>query len=147
MAIGCFTDKYHQPAPDELAAVMGAAYPLWQRLVQFIADTYQMEGEMSYGGKNYGWNLWVRKSCKSLVSLYPQADGLVAQVVLGKEQVERALTLSLGEKVGGMLRETPQLHDGKWLFIPVTDEIDAGDVEQLLLVKKRPVKRKSSGAQ
>lgn len=146
MAIGYFTEKLHQPTPDELAAVMGAAYPFWQRLLRFIADTYQMEGELSYGGKNYGWNLWVRKSGKSLVSLYPQAGSLVAQVVLGKAQVEQALTLNLGDKVGRMVRETPQLHDGKWLFIPVTDEIDAGDVAQLLLVKKRPVKPKNSAA-
>jgi hypothetical protein len=141
MTVGCFLDKLHQPTPAELAAVMGPAFPLWQRLTRFIADTYQMEGELSYGGKNYGWNLWVRKSGKSLVSLYPHAGSVVAQVVLGKAQVEQALTLNLGEKVSRLLRETPQLHDGKWLFIPVTDETDAQDVEQLLLVKKRPVKR------
>ena len=141
MPVGCFLDKLSPPTPDDLAAVIGPVFPLWHRLVRFIADTYQMEGELSYGGKNYGWNLWVHKSGKSLVSLYPQAGSVVAQVVLGKAQVEQALTLNLGEKVGKLLRETPQLHDGKWLFIPVTDEIDAYDVEQLLLVKKRPVKR------
>jgi hypothetical protein len=66
----------------------------------------------------------------------------VSQVVLGKEQVEKALGLRLGAKVGNMVRETPQFHDGKWLFIPVTTEIDVQDIEQLLLAKKRPVKRK-----
>ena len=60
--------------------------------------------------------------------------------MLGKEQVEKALTLPLGEKVGSLVRETPQLHDGKWLWIAVTCEADAADVEQLLLVKRRPVK-------
>jgi hypothetical protein len=142
MAISCFTDKLVAPTESDLGVALGVAYPLWQRLVRFIADTYQMEGELSYGGKNYGWNLWVRKSGKSLVSLYPQAGGLVAQVVLGKDQVEQALQLELGEKVGRMVRETPQLHDGKWLFIPVTTDTDANDIEQLLLLKKRPVKKK-----
>ncbi|MBA4375940.1 MAG: hypothetical protein C0401_07185 [Anaerolinea sp.] len=66
----------------------------------------------------------------------------MAQVVLGKEQVEKALCLRLGAKVGNMVRETPQLHDGKWLFIPVTTEVDVQDIEQLLLTKKRPVKPK-----
>ena len=124
MSIGCFLDKTQSPSPEELRTVMRDSYPLWERLVQFIDANYQMPGELSYGGKKYGWNLWYRKSGKSLVSLYPAEGNFVAQVVLGREQVERARALSLGEKVGSMLRETPQLHDGKWLFIPVTTAVD-----------------------
>jgi hypothetical protein len=141
MSIGCFLDKNHPPSPDELKDALGETFLLWERLLQFIEDTYQLRVEFSYGGKNYGWNLWYRPGGKPLVSLYPQENGIVAQVVLGKDQVEKALALDLGEKVGKMVRETPQLHDGKWLFIPVATETDVRDVEQLLLVKKRPVKK------
>ena len=97
--------------------------------------------DMTYGGKNYGWNLWYRKSGRSLVSLYPQENAFIAQVVLGREQVEKALSLSLGENVGRVLHETPSLHDGRWLFIKITTETDLVDVEQLLMLKKRPVKK------
>jgi hypothetical protein len=142
MTISYFVDKLSPPSSSELESVMGSAFPFWERLIHFIDDNYQMTGELIYGGKNYGWNLWYRKSGKSLVSIYPQTESIVAQVVLGKEQVEKALNVKLGEKVGNMVRETPQLHDGKWLFIPVTTEVDVQDIEQLLLVKRRPVKRK-----
>jgi hypothetical protein len=141
MPIGFFLDKAHQPTDSELSTALGAAAPLWKRLLAFIQDTYQMTAELTFGGKNYGWNLWYRKSGKSLVTLYPQKDGLVAQVVLGKTEVEKALALTLGEDVDKALRDTPQLHDGRWLFIPVTTETDVDDVEHLLLVKKRPLKR------
>ena len=141
MAVGCFLDKTSTPAPEAVSAALGTAFPLWQALIQFIAETYQMTTEFSYGGKNYGWNLWYRKSGKALVSLYPQSGSFVAQVVLGKEQVEKALGLELGEKVGRMLRETPQFHDGKWLFIPVENQTDLEDVQQLLLLKKKPSRR------
>lgn len=144
MSIGFFVDKDHPPSEEELRAALGQQYPLWEQLQQFILDTYHMPGEMSFGGKKYGWNLWYRKSGKSLVSLYPQQEHLVAQVVLGKVQVEQALQLELGEHVGRILRETPQLHDGRWLFIPVRSTQDAVDVQQLLLVKKRPTRRKAS---
>jgi hypothetical protein len=40
-----------------------------------------------------------------------------------------------------MLRDAPLLHDGRWLFIPVTTETDAADVERLFLVKRRPVRK------
>jgi len=145
MSIGCFLDKTQSPSPEELRTVMRDSYLLWERLVLFIDANYQIPGELSYGGKKYGWNLWYRKSGKSLVSLYPAEGNFVAQVVLGREQVERALALSLGETVGRMLRETPQLHDGKWLFIPVNSAEDEQDVEQLLRVKKNLVKRKPVG--
>ena len=142
MAIGFFLDKDHQPSPDELLSALGASAPLWERLVRFIGDTYQLSGEWNYGGKKYGWNLWYRKSGKSLTSLYPQQGHLIAQVVLGREEGERALALPLGDHVGQMLRDAPLLHDGRWLFIPVMSETDAADVEQLLLVKRRPVRHR-----
>lgn len=141
MPISCFGDKTQPPVASELHAALGPVAPLWEKLLQFIIDNYAMAGEMSFGGKNYGWNLWFRKSGKALVSLYPQANAFVAQVVLGKDQVAKAMALGLGEKVARMLRETPQLHDGKWLFIPVDSEQDESDVEQLLLLKKRPLKK------
>ena len=144
MSVGCFIEKDHPPSEEELRAALGIQYVLWEQLQQFILDTYQLPGEISFGGKKYGWNLWYRKSGKSLVSLYPQQDYLVAQVVLGKDQVEQVLQLELGEDVGRLLRETPQLHDGCWLFIPVRSSQDAADVQRLLLVKKRPPRHKAN---
>ena len=143
MPIGCFLEKLSIPTAEEIRATLGMAYPLWQRLIGFNETSYQLPPPaLSFGGKNYGWNLWYRAGGKTLISIYPQQGYLVAQVVLGREQVEKALALSLGEKVGRMLRETPQLHDGKWLFIPVNTAEDAAGVEQLLLVKRKPTRKK-----
>ena len=144
MAIGLFTNKTQQPTEQEIQDALGGAYPLWERLLGFIQTNYQISTELSFGGKNYGWNLWYRKSGKSLTSLFPQQGAFIAQVVLGREQAEKAMSLELGEKVNRLLRETPQLHDGKWLWIPVTKEQDALDVESLLLLKRRPVGARAS---
>ena len=76
-----------------------------------------------------------------MIALYPQKERIMAQVVLGKAQAERALSLKLGEKASKMLREAPQLHDGRWLFIPILNQADAEDVEKLLLMKMRPIRR------
>jgi hypothetical protein len=141
MPISYFTDKSHPPEPDEVKLALGDAQRLWSNLVDFIASNYSMVGDMTYGGKNYGWNLWYRKSGKSLLSLYPQERAFIAQVVLGREQVDKALTLTLGVNVGRVLHETPSLHDGRWLFIKVENVADVKDVEQLLLLKKRPIKK------
>jgi len=143
MPIGCFLDKEHQPTKKEIKAALGAKFPLWQRVIQFIYDNYEMTAEFSYGGQKYGWNLWHRKSGKSLVSLFPQKECFVAQIVLGKDQTEQALAIKFCRSVDKLLHETPQLHDGKWLFIPVKSAAEEKDVEKLLLLKKHPIKRKT----
>ena len=144
MTIGLFVDKEHQPTAKEVLDVLGAKQALWEGLTQFIADNYPIPGEWNFGGKNYGWNVWYRKSGKTLVTLYPQQQGFMAQIVLGKDQVEQALNLKLGKNVGTILKETPQLHDGRWLFIKVKTAKDVQDIRQLLQVKRRPKPQKQA---
>jgi hypothetical protein len=142
MTRGTFINRSHPPSPEEIRTTLGPRYPLWERLTQFIDTHYQITGKLSFWGPaKSGWNLRYKRKGRSLVALYPQQQRIVAQVVLGKAQAEQALSLELGEKVGKMVREMPQLHDGRWLWIPVLNEADAEDVEQLLLIKMRPTKR------
>ncbi|MDH5448349.1 MAG: DUF3788 domain-containing protein [Candidatus Bathyarchaeota archaeon] len=134
-----FTDPKHQPTPEEIRSALGSCFPLWERLTIFIEKSYRIEGTWStWGPAKSGWNLRYRRNGKSLTALHPQRERILAQIVLGKAQAERALQLELGEKISRMLQEAPQLRDGRWLFIPVTSESDAKDVEKLLLTKMRP---------
>ena len=144
MPVGSLLDKEHPPSPQELEQTLGPAWPLWDDLTRFLAETYpEIPPELSYGGKKYGWNLWYRKSGKSLLSLFPNEGYFVAQIVLGNAQVAQALELALGQAVGTLLRETPQFHDGRWLFIPLRAAQDAEDVKLLLQVKRRPKRAKN----
>jgi hypothetical protein len=140
--MGSFTGFDHQPSPEEIREALGSRYPLWERLTRFIDTQFQLTGAWSrWGPAGYGWGLRYRRKGKALVALYPQKERIMAQVVLGQAQAERALGLKLGEKVSRILREAPQLRDGRWLSIAVLDEADARDVEQLFLVKMRPARR------
>ena len=88
---------------------------------------------------------WVKRLAGEVGAAWiaQRAPESVAQIVLGNVEVEQALQLELGEAVGTLLRETPQFHDGRWLFIPVRTERDAEDVKQLLQVKRRPKRAKA----
>lgn len=140
-------DSGVRPSLDEIREALGSQYPLWERLTGFVEDTYKIEGKWStWGPSGSGWGLRYRVKGRSLVALYPHTEMVTAQVVLGKAQADRALSLELGEKVSRMLKETPQLRDGRWLHIPVISGADAEDVERLLLAKMRPrVRRKQTG--
>jgi hypothetical protein len=143
MSIGIFLDKDHQPTMNEVLNALGSKQSLWEELTQFISDNYPISGEWNFGGKNYGWCVWYRKSGKTLLTLYPKKQGFIAQIVLGKDQGEQALDLRLGKNVGTILRETPQLHDGRWLFIQAKTEKDVKDIQQLLQIKRKPKPQKS----
>jgi hypothetical protein len=141
MTESCFTDPKHQPTPEEIRSALGSCFPLWKRLTTFIEKSYGIEGYWStWGPAKTGWNLRYRRKSRSLAALHPQQERIIAQIVLGKAQAERVLQLELGEKVSQVLQDSPQLRDGRWLFIPVTSKSDVKDVEKLLLTKMRPPK-------
>jgi hypothetical protein len=138
---GYFTDYSKQPSQEEVHLALGSVYPLWKSLTNFIRNTYQITGIWSsWGPAKSGWGLRYRRKGKSLIALYPQEERFIAQVVLGKKEVEKALNLNLGQQVSKILAETPELRDGRWLSIPVSHQADVTDIEQLLLVKMRPKK-------
>jgi hypothetical protein len=141
MAISIFGDKTTPPGETDLQELLGALFGWWQRITAFMQETYQLPGQLNYGGKNYGWHLYYKRGSKPLLSLYPQAGGLTAQIVLGKTEVEKALGLPLGATIGKAVRETPAFHDGKWLFLKPESEQDVNDILNLILTKSRPVKK------
>jgi hypothetical protein len=138
MGTGIFLEKEHRPSQGEIARTVGGKWELFRALAAFLRQNYQLDGELNYGGRNYGWNFWYRKSGKTLVNLFPQKGFLVAQVVLGKEQVEKGSMLALGKNVKDVFSRAPQFHDGRWLYIPVKSKRDVRDVQALILLKRKP---------
>jgi hypothetical protein len=134
-----FVKSERQPTREAIRSALGSCFALWERLTIFIEKSYRIEGNWSkWGPAKSGWGLRYRRNGKSLTALYPQRERILVQIVLGKAQAEHALQLELGEKISRMLRKSPQLRDGRWLFVPVTSESDVEDVEKLLLTKMRP---------
>ncbi|MGB8646664.1 MAG: DUF3788 family protein [Anaerolineae bacterium] len=143
MAISAFSDQDHPPTYDEVCEILGSHQPHWIQLNEFMLGYYGVPGEWKFSGKNYGWIIWFRKGGKTLASFYPQKEGMVIQLVLGQAHVPQALGLRLTPKIRQLIQETPQLHDGRWLFIPVKTERDRRAVEQLILIKSPPPKRRA----
>ena len=138
MSIGIFLDKEHRPTQKEIERALGKRYVLYKALIDFMQRCYQLGGELSYGGKNYGWNLWFRRSGKTLLNLFPQDGFCIAQVVLGKEQIEKARSLKLGKRVAEVFSNASQFHDGRWLYAPVKTAKDAKDIQELVALKRKP---------
>ena len=69
---------------------------------------------------------------------------ITALVILGKAELAQAL--ERGESFGALVRkalvDTPRFHDGCWMYLRVSDPLtcrqDGQDIQQLILIKKKP---------
>ena len=84
---------------------------------------------------------------RPLCEMYPEKGSFTVLVVLGKKELDQALQRvdSFGLTVQRALKESPRYHDGCWMYIRVSDPKtclqDAGDIEQLILIKKKPPRK------
>ena len=95
-----------------METVVGEKVHLWHTLADFMRTTYDLEGELKFYGKSFGWMLWFRRGGKNLLALYPQKDGLCAQVTLGPTLTDAALALPLGPVLQARHRGGPSLPRG-----------------------------------
>jgi hypothetical protein len=143
-------DRTVQPTDADMVAWIGQ--PLaeeWTALRRFLAETYVIDPIYNPGGKKYGWNVQYRAGRRPLCELYPERGSFTALVILGKAELERAMASieTFGSVVRQALTETPRYHDGCWMYIHVTDPLtcrqDVRDIEQLVMIKKKPPKEKA----
>jgi hypothetical protein len=143
---GRMIDKAHKPTEKEILSFIGEkAKEAWLEIKQFIEKHYGIEPENLFYGAKYGWTIRYRKGGKTLCSLFPEKDGFTILITLGKKEFEKALSLcdELGSKIQKLLRNTKQLHDGRWLWIQLLTKDDIDDVKKLLQIKRKPKKNKS----
>jgi hypothetical protein len=138
MAPTVFMDKDHQPTDEEILGELGSFAPLWEALTAYLDHAYAIAPTFAPPSRNYGWEVKYRRGGKTLVSLSPDRGGFTALVVLGKKEARAVDRFELGRHVRDVFDGATQLHDGRWLFVPVRSRRDVEDVQRLLAAKRRP---------
>ena len=138
MAYERMLDKEHPPTDQEILDTIHDT-TLWLQLREYLAAAYDVTPELINYGK-YGWTLRYRKSGRTLCSLYPERGAFSMLIVLGKKEVAKALSMveQFNANVRKVLQDTPQLHDGSWLWIRVLEQSDVDGVIELLKLKRKP---------
>lgn len=146
-------DKSTQPSDMDMVNWIGQ--PLaeeWVSLRRFLAETYAIVPVFNSGGRRYGWNLQYRLGGRPLCEMYPERGSFTVLVILGKVELDQAL-----ERIGTFdplvrraVAESPRYHDGCWIYIRVSDPLtcrqDVQDIEQLLLIKRKPPRKRASSS-
>jgi hypothetical protein len=80
--------------------------------------------------------------------MYPERGSFTALVILGSKELEKAMAQlnNFSTNVRQALVDTPRYHDGCWMYIrmkdPATVQQEVKDIEQLILLKKKPPRKK-----
>ena len=136
MTVGGLVDGKHKPSAREIRTVLGTTKgEMWDALVRFVSDEHGAKGELVFGGAKYGWELNFRKGGRPLVSMFPGRNTFTVQIVLGQAASEQAARLELGKSVREIFDNARQLHDERWLYIPLGSKRDLQDVERLIAAK------------
>jgi hypothetical protein len=146
-------DKTTQPSDADMVNWIGQ--PIveeWIALRRFLAETYDIVPIFNSGGKRYGWNLQYRIGGRPLCEMYPEHGSSTTLVILGEVELDQAMERieTFGPLVRQALAESPRYHDGCWMYIRVSDPLtcqqDVQDIEQLILIKRRPPRKKAASS-
>ena len=132
------------PTNEELIALLGQPlFEVWHKLCSFVESRYDMERLWNSGGKAWNYEYKYRRGGKSLCALYAKENVLGFMLIFGKEEREKfeATRSNYSLEAQKVYDTSKTYHDGKWMMFTLTDTSLFPDIEQLLLIKRKPNKK------
>lgn len=113
---------------------------LWGRIKEYLNHAYQINPDLLFYGKKYGWCYRYRKSNKTLCTLFPEKDAFTILITLGKKELEKLEPdfKTLSKKTQDLINSAHQYHDGKWLWVRIPNVGKVEDIKTILTLKRKP---------
>ena len=121
--------------------------PLLEELMAWMGETYGVEPSVEFSrcSMDRGWNIKYKKGSKALCVLYVRSGWFTAMVTLGAKQVAELETLlpTFSAPFRKLYEQTPLFNGGKWLVVDVKRDKQLEEVQRLILMKAKPVKKQA----
>ena len=139
------SDLIHNPAftptfDDITAYITLPVRSLWLDLNTFIQETFHAAPKITYSicAVKPGWNVKYQKSGKSICTLYPDKDCLVALVVIKEEMAAllQSAKPALHPMILNMVATGKPFNHTFWLMIPVAENAVLESLKNLLVQKR-----------
>ena len=116
------------------------ALSLWDNLTAQIEESYDTDRLWNKGFGCWDVEYKYRRGGKTLCTLYAQQDEAIILITYGKAERDKFETIrdSLAPRIQKIYDDTETLHDGKWIWIPIDEELSFDDVAAMLKIKRRP---------
>ena len=137
-------DRTREPTETDIFTFISDADAIraWKQIQEYLEIHYDLSKEILYYGDKYGWLVRYRKSGRTIVSLFPEKQSFSFLIVYGKKEIEKfaAQAADFLLSIVDIFRNTPKLHDGKWLWIRIIDASLFEDLKRLIAIKRKPKK-------
>jgi hypothetical protein len=133
------------PTHEEMTALLGQPlFEIWIELSNLIESKYDMERLWNSGGKRWTYEYKYRRGGKSLCALYAKENVFGFMIIFGKGERAKfeAKRNNYSLEVQRVYDESTTYHDGKWMMFELTDTSLFPDMEKLLLIKRKPNKKR-----
>lgn len=132
------------PTNEEMIALIGQPlYDIWNKLINLIESSYDMEKLWNSGGKAWKYEYKYRRGGKSLCALYAKENVFGFMIIFGKDERAKfeASRNDYSLEVQRIYDASTTYHDGKWMMFELVDTSLFPDMEKLLLIKRKPNKK------
>ena len=113
---------------------------VWNELTDTIDSLYDVDRLWNKGFGSWKIEYKYRRGGKTLCTFYAKEDVANLLITYGKAEREKfeGLKATISKPLQDIYERTETLHDGKWLWIPLDDQINIEDIVQMLKIKRRP---------
>lgn len=119
--------------PNEILSV-------WNKLTDAIDLLYDVDRLWDKGFGDWEIEYKYRRGGKTLCTFYAKEDVANLLIIYGKAEREKfeKVEPSISKQLQDIYAKTETFHDGKWLWIPLDERIQIGDIIEMLKIKRRP---------
>lgn len=137
-------DKNTQPTLGDIHEAIGnEGVKLLDELEKFLYSRYDISAEMRFPfGDGYGWGKKYSHKSKHLCYVFFEKGAFTVTIQLGKNELSKLNeTLPhLSPEANELWRNRYPCGDGGWIHYRVLNQVELRDVEELICIKKRPIK-------
>ena len=116
------------------------ALSTWNKLTDAIDSLYDVERLWDKGFGDWEIEYKYRRGGKTLCTFYVKEKVANLLITYGKAEREKFENIkeSVSKQLQDIYERTENLHDGKWLWIPLDDNTEIEDIIEMLKIKRRP---------
>jgi hypothetical protein len=134
--LSVFDDKSRPPQDDELAAMLGSTFAIWNELKKRIASRFApLSIEWGFTSQKTGWGVRLKRDKRTILYMTPCQGYFMASFALGEKAVRAAHESDLPASVLKAIDSAKKYAEGRGVRLEVRSVEDVRNVERLAVIK------------
>jgi hypothetical protein len=136
MALSAFDDKSKQPQDQDLSAMLGKTFKLWNELRGLIDARFApMSEAWGFTSKTTGWGLRLKQGDRVVLYMTLCKGYFLASFALGEKAVKAAHDSGLPSSVLEAIDSAKKYAEGRGVRFEVRSAKDVHNIEKLAVIK------------